>query len=210
MKKLIHAPSLCTCMHMHMCVCWGMYFPHWGGDEEKEIATLVCNILTKMKWQSLTGSHYEYYKGTYLSVFSMSVETCHRCCWISIGEDDVSSKIGTSELSSILLSIILGAAQVSIPLKHERTKQKNIWLQTDLYLHLSCCHLPFWTSRLHFSVLSCVYSELNKVNKQNCALWCKVCLKKHLVQKKNLQVWQYILHSTLSSMSVTHSTENWT
>ena len=54
---------------------------------------------------------------TYLSVFSMSVETCHKCCWISVGDDNVSSKIGTSELSSTLVSRILGGAQGSFPLK---------------------------------------------------------------------------------------------
>lgn len=55
------------------------------------------------------------YLPTYLSVFSMSVETCQQCCWISTGDDAASSRAGVSALSSILLSKLLVPPPGSFP-----------------------------------------------------------------------------------------------
>lgn len=91
---------------------------------------------------------------TYLSVFSISVETCHRCCWISVGDNDVSSKIGTSELSSTLVSKILGGPQGSFPLKYLNKTCIPIiyWLKWILKLSNSCFELDLaqhkWRKRL--------------------------------------------------------------
>lgn len=91
---------------------------------------------------------------TYPSVFSISVETCHRCCWISVGDNDVSSKIGTSELSSTLVSKILGGPQGSFPLKYlNKTCMRIIyWLIQILKLSNWCFELDFaqykWRRRL--------------------------------------------------------------
>lgn len=91
---------------------------------------------------------------TYLSVFSISVETCHRCCWKSVGDNDVSSKIGTSELSSTLVSKILGGPQGSFPLKYLNKTCIPIiyWLKQILKLSNRCFELEFaqykWRKRL--------------------------------------------------------------
>lgn len=95
---------------------------------------------------------------TYLSVFSISVETCHRCCWISVGDNDVSSKIGTSELSSTLVSKILGGPQGSFPLK---------------YLNKTCIHITYWLKRILKLSNWCFKLDLAKYKWRKRLLKCK-------------------------------------
>lgn len=60
-------------------------------------------------------------QSAYLSIFSMSVPTSHCSCRNSMGEEDCSSRIGTSELSSILKSTF---GSESIPWHSNRNSSK--------------------------------------------------------------------------------------
>lgn len=60
-------------------------------------------------------------QSAYLSIFSMSVTTSHCSCRNSMGEEDCSSRIGTSELSSILKSTF---GSESVPWQSNRNISK--------------------------------------------------------------------------------------
>lgn len=99
----------------------------------------------------------------YLSMFSMSVPTSHWSCRKSMGEEDLSSRMGTSELSSILKSTrgseSLPAAgdtessheaPLASPSAHKLTSLGCIVKMTSLKLKLHilkqpCLFLTVWT-----------------------------------------------------------------